>query len=205
MRKAEWYSHRYPRYSTVFCHERRSLEWQNTVEYRVNITRGEAECNISRYWMRESSQMKYPTHPEGRLRPLAAPARGMCWIFHEGWFPNPISQGNGGNIARFSASRGVYCLYSWLEVSGTWRILVFYISRAKIPPWQMKIPVFYISKAKISPWQMKIPVFFTGVKNTGIFHSKIPVFYTGVKIPPLNCWISLSSKWQISPLTKSTS
>ena len=98
------------------------LSWEaqpRVTKYRWisgNITRGEAECNISRYWMRESSRMKYPTHPEGRLRPLAAPARGMCWIFHEGWFPNPISQGNGGNIARFSASRGVYCLYSWLEV-----------------------------------------------------------------------------------------
>ena len=86
------------------------------LEYRSILHEATAECNILRYWMKESSRMKYPTHPEGRLRPLAAPARGMCWIFHEGWFPNPISQGNGGNIARFSASRGVYCLYSWLEV-----------------------------------------------------------------------------------------
>ena len=98
------------------------LSWEaqpRVTKYRWisgNITRGEAECNISRYWMRESSRMKYPTHPEGRLRLIAAPARGMCWIFYSGWFPNPISQGNGGNIARFSALRGVYCLYSWLEV-----------------------------------------------------------------------------------------
>ena len=39
--------------------------------------------------------MKYPTHPKGRQRPLAAPARGMCGIFHEGCFPSLISQGNG--------------------------------------------------------------------------------------------------------------
>ena len=39
--------------------------------------------------------MKYPTHPKGRQRPLAAPARGMCGIFHEGCFPSLILQGNG--------------------------------------------------------------------------------------------------------------
>ena len=83
------------------------------LEYRSILHEATAECNILRYWMKESSRMKYPTHPEGRIRPLAAPAWGMCWIFHEGWFLNPISQGNGGNITRFSVSPSEYCVYCW--------------------------------------------------------------------------------------------
>ena len=42
-----------------------------------NITRGVAECNISRYWTRKASRVKYSKHPEGLQRPLMAPAQGM--------------------------------------------------------------------------------------------------------------------------------
>ena len=45
-----------------------------------------------RYWIQESSLMKYPTHPSGRGRKRPYPALGMCWIFHSGWFLHPISQ-----------------------------------------------------------------------------------------------------------------
>ena len=93
-----------PKYTTKIYH-------QKYHPISGNIARGVAECDISRYQTRKSSRVKYPTHPEGRLRPLAAPARGMCGIFHEGWFPSLISLGSGVNITRSSVLTVLYCLY----------------------------------------------------------------------------------------------
>ena len=64
-----------------------------------------------RYWIQESSLMKYPTHPSGRGRKRPYPALGMCWIFHSGWFLHPISRNiplgkASWNISRYSM---VFC------------------------------------------------------------------------------------------------
>ena len=49
-----------------------------------NIVRGKAECNISRYQSRKSSQVKYPTHPEGRLKAACGPGPRDVWDISRG-------------------------------------------------------------------------------------------------------------------------
>ena len=67
----------------------------NTGKYYTS----DSECNISRYWMRKASRVKYPDNPEvWQQIPRAKgprdllPNRGIVWIFYEGCFQSSISR-----------------------------------------------------------------------------------------------------------------
>ena len=112
------------------------LSWEaqpRVTKYRWisgNITRGEAECNISRYWMRESSRMKYPTHPEGRLRPLAAPAQ-HSWHGVKTGVINSWVQRDGGKCS---------------EVGLWYRLHMWYCRHTFLTEWTNQKPPFVICK-----------------------------------------------------------
>ena len=112
MRKAERYSHRYPRYSTVFCHKRRSLEWQNTIEYWANITRGEAS-GLNRpsgcvgYFIQDDSLIQYRKILQS-ASPRVIFTRYSTVFCHE--------RGTGGNIAHLSALLSEYCILVEIKI-----------------------------------------------------------------------------------------
>ena len=72
-------------------------------------------CDIERG---NHPEWNIPHIPRAGQRPLAAPARGMCGIFHKGWFPSSISHGNVLNITRFLILTILYCVY-YLMIQNT--------------------------------------------------------------------------------------
>ena len=108
--------HRYPPKLTGILSQ--EAKPRGTKYRSISVILHEAAPNVI---SRDNKQGKHPKWNiphipragKGRLRPQA---QGMCGIFHEGLFLNPISQGNGGYITRFSVSPGEYCMYCWPEV-----------------------------------------------------------------------------------------
>ena len=83
-----------------------------------NITRGFAECNISRYWTRKASRVKYPANPEVRQpiprgqRPEGLAAEPRDWLdILQGIVSEFNIEGNSVNIASFSVLTGTYYMY----------------------------------------------------------------------------------------------
>ena len=88
IRRKRKYSHHYQRYSTVFCHEMRSIEWQNTVEYRIyfmtegnEIYRKNERVNDSEYnFLNIPNKNMNPYRVEWTI-PRAYFCLVMMWIF----------------------------------------------------------------------------------------------------------------------------
>ena len=76
-----------------------------------NITRGFAECNISRYWTRKASRVKYPANPEVR-QPIPRAKGPRDWLnILRGMLSEFNIEGNSVNIASFSVLTGTYYMY----------------------------------------------------------------------------------------------